>query len=34
MLSMEHAYRWSVFRVKSQNYEKSNTELELFELGS
>ena len=23
---------WSVFRAKSQNNEKSNTELELFEL--
>ena len=32
MLSMEHLYQWSVFRAKSQNNEKSNTELELFEL--
>ena len=29
MPSMEHLYR---FRAKSQNNEKSNTELELFEL--
>ena len=34
MPSMEHSYRWSVFRAKSQNNEKSNTELELFELTS
>ena len=33
MPSMEHSYRWSVFRAKSLNNEKSNTELELFELG-
>ena len=32
MPSMGHLYRWSVFRAKSQNNEKSNTELELFEL--
>ena len=33
MPSLEHLYRWSVFSAKSQNNEKSNTELELFELG-
>ena len=34
MPSMEHLYRWSlaIFRVKSQNHEKSITELQLFEL--
>ena len=34
MPSMEHIYRWplAVFKAKSQNNEKSNTELELFEL--
>ena len=32
MPSMEHVYRWSVFRAKSQHNEKSNTGLELFEL--
>ena len=34
MPSMGHSCRWSVFRAKSQNNEKSNTELELFELGT
>ena len=36
MPSMGHLYRRSlaiVFRAKSQNNEKSNTELELFQLG-
>ena len=32
MPSMERLYRWDVFRAKSENNEKSNTELELFEL--
>ena len=34
MPAMKHIYRWSVFRAKSKNHEKSNTELELFELNS
>ena len=25
-------YRWFLFRAKSKNHEKSNTELQLFEL--
>ena len=32
MPSMEPLYQWPVIRAKSKYNEKSNTELELFEL--